>query len=328
MNEIIVLGGYGRLGRQCVSELVDTSPARVVVAGRSIQRAQEVASAFGDRARPAYADAADPRTLQPLIPGTAAVLACCGGSWLAALDVAIQTRVPFIALSPTMPEERNSLRLQEQAWQAQVPVVIHAGAIPGLPGVLAELLMRRFPRLSEICIASTGPWTETENAERDQRQLRRVAPLDARGASWAWRRSRVRFPEPIGLRWIWPAQSLDLGGFVDSHCVDGLRYLEPVPGLIARTLRWVLRQNQEPGFALVAEAYHDPGDHAPEERITLQAPDPLTAAAAAAGVVTQRILRGGLPGGFFVPHEALNPAAFLEALAKRGVRVWSSLEAR
>jgi saccharopine dehydrogenase-like NADP-dependent oxidoreductase len=99
MHEIIVLGGYGRVGRHCVSELVETTRARVVVAGRSIQRAEQVASVFGERARPAYANATDPRTLQPLIPGAVAVLTCCGPSTQAVLEIAVETRVPFIGLT-------------------------------------------------------------------------------------------------------------------------------------------------------------------------------------------------------------------------------------
>ena len=332
MLEVIVLGGYGRLGRQCVRELVDTTPARVVVAGRSIQRAEEVAAEFGERARPAYANATDPRTLQSLIPGTAAVIACCGGSWLAALNVAIQTRVPFLATSPTLLEKRNQLRLQEEAWRGQVPVILHAGGIPGLPSVLAELLMRRFPSLHEIRIASTGPWTDTELAAADQRELRRAARLDGDaatdGPARGWRRSRWRFPEPIGMRWMRPALSLDLVGFVETHCVDRLVYLEPDRGLIVRGVQQVLQRDPDSDFALVAEAYRSEGDRSPDERVTIQAPTELTATAAAVGALTQRFLSGDLPAGVLAPREALNPALFLDALAKRGLRVWSSLEAR
>ena len=325
MHEIIVLGGYGRVGRHCVSELVETTRARVVVAGRSIQRAEQVASVFGERARPAYANATDPRTLQPLIPGAVAVLACCGPSTQAVLEIAVETHVPFIGLTATLPETTSDLRPDEQAWKQQVPVILNAGAIPGLPGVLAELLTRRFATLHEIRIASTGPWTDTEIAQQDQRALRQTPRPEgeANAAEWSrpWRTLRWRFPEPIGVRWMRPTRSLDLHGFVDSHCVDRLVYLEPATGFIPSGVQQVLQRNRESGFALVAEAYREPGDRAPEERITLQAPDLLTASAAAVGALTRRILRGNLPGGFFTPHEALNPAIFLEVIAKRGVRV-------
>ena len=324
MQEVIVLGGYGRLGQHCVSELVETTRVRVVVAGRSIQRAERVASRFGDRARPAYANAQDPRTLQTLIPGAAAVLSCCGGPWLPALDAAVQTRVPFISLSPTPLEERVSQRLQEEAWKSQVPVILHAGAVPGLPGVLAELLMRRFPSLHEIRIASTGPWMETELAEADQRELQRAAKLDGNGLSERWRRSRWHFPEPIGVRWMRPARSLDLDGFAEAHCVERVVYLEPHQGLLVRGVQQVLQRSHELDFALVAEGYEAEGKGAPEERITLQSSDPLSAAAAAVGALVQRILAGDLPAGVLAPREALNPALFLEALAKRGVRGVSS----
>ena len=327
VQEVIVLGGYGRLGEQCVSELVDTTRARIVVAGRNIQRAERVASRFGHRARPAYANAEDPRTLQTLIPGAAAVLICSGGSWLAVLDSAIQTRVPFISLSPSLLEERVSLRLQQEAWRSQVPVILQAGAIPGLPGVLAELLMRRFPSLHEIRIASTGPWSETELAKADQRELRRAGKLASNGRaalSERWRRSRWHFPEPIGARWVRPARSLDLDGFAEAHCVDHLVYLEPDQGLLVRGVQQVLQRNHELEFALVAEGYDAERKGSPQERLTLQSSDLLSVAAAAAGALTQRVLAGALPAGVLAQREALNPALLLEALTKRDVRVVSS----
>jgi len=328
VKEIIVLGGYGRVGRQCVNELVETTRARVVVAGRNIQLAERFASEYGERTRAAYANAADPRTLQSLIPGAAAVVSCCGSDRLAALDIAVQTRVAFLGVTPTPLEQRVSTRLQEESWQGQVPVILHAGAIPGLPGVLAELLMRRFPSLYEIRIASTGPWSRSELAYRDLQELRQMNDSDGNGTapdrSWRWRRLRWQFPEPIGTRLMRPARSLDLRDFVSGHCVDRLLYLEPDTSFIARGVQQVLQREQDTGFALVAEAYPNPGDHRPAERITLQAPDHLRATAAAVGALAQRILGGGLVGGFFTPREALNPATFLELLAKRGVQVESA----
>ncbi len=121
-----------------------------------------------------------------------------------------------------------------------------------------------------------------------------------------------------------PARSLDLDGFVNVHCVDRLIYLEPDQGLIVRGVQQVLQRNPELEFALMAEGYDAEGKGSPQERLTLQGSDPLSVAAAAAGALTQRVLAGGLPPGVLAPREALNPALFLEALAKRGVRVVSS----
>ena len=95
-----MLGGYGRLGAAVVAELTETTRARAVIAGRSIQRAEELAASFGESAIGAYADASDARTLRSILTGAALVIACSGAESLAALEVAtgrpgaIRTRGP------------------------------------------------------------------------------------------------------------------------------------------------------------------------------------------------------------------------------------------
>ena len=44
-------------------------------------------------------------------------------------------RVPFVALCELEPTESALRSIADRAWQAQVPIVLHAGAVPGLPGV-------------------------------------------------------------------------------------------------------------------------------------------------------------------------------------------------
>lgn len=303
-----MLGGYGHVGQLCGRELVESTRARVVVAGRSIQRAARIASSFGDRARPAYANADDVRTLQRLIPDASAIVACGPDPPLAALQVAIESRTPFIALSPTPLSTSQARELEEQAWKQQVPIVLHAGAIPGLPGVLAEFLLREYPSLHEIRMASTGSTSSPEAAG------------EASASGWRSRGRRWKFPEPIGALRVRPSHSADLDGFARSHCVEEIVYLEPQAGVLMRGLRRIQR-NPAPHFALTAEAYLTKRARDPERRITVEAPDVHRAAAVAACALVGSITQESMPGGVFTPHEALNPALFLEILQKRGLQV-------
>ncbi|MFQ5512813.1 MAG: saccharopine dehydrogenase NADP-binding domain-containing protein [Myxococcota bacterium] len=320
MHEIVVLGGYGRVGQLCVAELVKSTRARIVVAGRSIQRAEDVAAAHGGRARAAYVNAEDRRTLQRALPGSALVVFCAGADLLDSLVQAIDACVPFISLTPSTLEPRAAYELQRRAWTAQVPVVLEAGAVPGLPGVLAELLVRSFPALHEIRIACTGPWLGSGAALGSQR----VRADTGRGDGWLRRPVRWRFSPRIGSRWLRPSSSGDLAGFVESHCVERLVYLEPESGPLRRLAKRGPR-TRDGGFALAAAATVERGTQLLEDLVTLEAVDPLEAAAASLGTLAGRVLRGRMPGGFFVPREALDPLSYLGQLEKRGVRVSTSL---
>ncbi len=317
MREVVVLGGYGHLGRLCVRELAQRSNAHLIVAGRSVQRAEEVAFHFGDRAQAVYCDASDTRSLHRALENADAVVACCGGDLLPAISAAVSVRTPFVGLSALTLDAHYRYVLGEAAWSAQVPVVVQAGALPGLPGVLAEVLVRRLDTIRELRIASTGPWRRTETAAVD---ARRHQAIHTEGWTQAMRRSRWRFPHPVGARWLRTAASPDLAGFAGAHCVERLRYFEPGHGVFTRALERVVGAADSP-FALSACAYVDPHRGQPEARIDITAGDAATLAATVAASLVEAILARELPAGLLTPREAVPPGRILRDLEKSGARV-------
>jgi hypothetical protein len=325
MRDVVVLGGYGRLGSLVVRELVETTPARVVAAGRSIQHAEQVASRHGERAKGAYADASDARTLRKVMLDAAAVIDCTGGERPHAIDVALELRVPWIGVGTSLYEPRSRARIAERAWQAQLPVVIHAGAVPGLGGVLCELLVRRRPDVESLCVASTGPWLGTETARRDVLHLRDQRPDATTFRERTWSRpprgTRTwRFPDPIGERALRPAFEPDLALFPESNCVRSFEYLEPAPGLLERGFERVLGIEPPGGFALEAIAAPCAGSGAPTARISLVAADAPSVAAPLAAAIARAILARRTALGLTTPREAIGPGVLLAALEKRGLR--------
>ncbi len=320
-RDIVVLGGYGRLGAAVVAELTETTRARAVIAGRSIQRAEELAASFGESAIGAYADASDARTLRSILTGAALVIACSGAESLAALEVALELRVPYVSAHPLLLDRRTRDSIHERAWRAGVPAVIHAGALPGLPSVLCEWLVRRLPSIHTLRIASTGPWVGTETARRDVARVRSERPLEYRERSWTRGRRlavRVELPEPIGPRALHPARALDLDGFPEAHCVENMLYLEPDPGPLTRGLEWTLGLEPTDELGLVAEAHVDPPTGEPSLSIALFAPDAVSLAAAGIGCVARAAQSRRLHAGLLTPREALRPTQLLDALEKRG----------
>jgi hypothetical protein len=311
MRAVVVLGGYGRVGRLCVHELASRTRAPLVVAGRNLQRAESLALSLGDRARAIYANAHDARTLARACEGASVLVACCGGDSLVAIQTALELRLGFVGLSPAPLDARTRAHLADLAWRAQVPLVLWAGALPGLPGVLAEALVRRLPEIRRLRVASTGAWTETETARRDVAATRRDDEAGSVRARWLpelW-----RFADPIGTRAVVPGSSPDLDGFAETHCVDELVYLEPPRGVLGRGLGRLIARTPEQGFAVSARA--------DEATLELHALNALVPAAALAGVLAAAMLEGRIPAGLSAPRDALNPSLVLAELEKRGVRV-------
>ena len=320
MRPVVVLGGYGRLGRACVSEILARTRAPVRIAGRNAQRGESLALALGERTAAGYADAADPRVLARVLDGAAAVVACCGGDLLVALQTALELRVPFVGVSPLALEPRNERRVAGLAWQAQVPVVLHAGAVPGIPGLLAESLVRRVPSIGRLELASTGPFAGSETAARDQLRARERSRLDAsqRARSWPelW-----RFGDPIGRVAVASASSADLAGFAAKHLVGALRYLEPGTGALGRVIGRMVGAGARSGFAVGARAFATAEARDPTAEVELVAADPIVPAAALVGALVAALLDGRVAAGLSLAREALSPAAALGELEKRGARI-------
>ena len=311
--DVIVLGGYGRAGELCVRELVQTTSAHVVIGGRNAQTAERAALAHGERAAGLYLDARDARTLHEPFAGAAAVLCCSAGAPFAALESALEVGTPFVCLTPFHLDARARAGIAVRAWKAKVPIVLGAGAVPGLPGVVAEWFVREFRALDELRIACSGPWTGTASARTDLEALhQKWKPRLERGRA----RSRWSFPEPIGRRVVRPSQTLDLEGFAAAHCLERLTYLEAGDGIVARAVQRLLDREQTSALAIEAEAYGSADAREPSARLSLFAPDTLRAAAASAGVLVRAILSGAVAPGLLSPREAVNPGAFLHALPR------------
>jgi len=314
---IVVLGGYGRIGRLCVQELVARTRAPIKIAGRNAQRAESVALSFEARASASYTDASQPRVLARTLEGAAAVVACCGGDLGGALQTALELRVPFVGLSPISLGARGRAHVGELAWKAQVPIVLHAGALPGIPGLLAESLVRRLPAIRRLEIASTGPFAASDTARRDQGAARESL---AAGAALPRRLPELwSFAEPVGRRALVRGSSADLEGFTASHLVDELRYLEPPQGWLARAFASALRAAGGPGFAVAARAFGAASE--PEAEIEVGADDSLLPAAALATAIVAALLDGQVQAGLASAREAISPALALGELEKRGIRV-------
>ena len=65
-----------------------------------------------------------------------------------------------------------------------VAVVLFAGAVPGLPVVAADFLLRGFEWIERLEIATTGPWTQSARAREDLERSRPNPLREYRDRSW------------------------------------------------------------------------------------------------------------------------------------------------
>lgn len=78
LNGIVVVGGYGAVGRTVCAELAGRFPGRVFAAGRNLAKAEAFSREMGDRVLPLGLDHADPGGAAGVLGGARVVVACAG----------------------------------------------------------------------------------------------------------------------------------------------------------------------------------------------------------------------------------------------------------
>jgi hypothetical protein len=133
----------------------------------------------------------------------AVVLATPAGSQAALARRAVRCGVPVIATSNQMSEVRRLLALDPMAREQRVPVIIGAGFMPGLTGLLARHGAEELDQVDEIHVAKVG--TGGPACARQHHRALSSTGLDWRDGQWTRRaggsgRELAYFPDPVGGR--------------------------------------------------------------------------------------------------------------------------------
>lgn len=133
----------------------------------------------------------------------AVVLATPPGSQAAIARRAVHRSVPVVSTSNQMSEVRRLLTLGQEARHHSVPVVIGAGFMPGLTGLIARHAATELDFVDEIHVAKVG--TGGPACARQHHRALSSTGLDWRDGKWTRRaggsgRELAYFPDPIGGR--------------------------------------------------------------------------------------------------------------------------------
>jgi glutamyl-tRNA reductase len=99
---ILIVGGYGVVGRRIAADLAPDYPNRVIVAGRNLAQANEAAAAIGHGARGRRIDIAEPPSIALALKGAAIVISCIDQPGRALLWAVVDVRMARAVDSSTI----------------------------------------------------------------------------------------------------------------------------------------------------------------------------------------------------------------------------------
>lgn len=153
--KIVVLGGYGEMGKVIVADLADTFKGTVVVAGRNGKKAEKFARSFRKgNVIGAAADSADKIQMKNALKDANVLINST--NYYANVDVmrlALRHNVNYIDLGGMYWMTQKQLKFHSRFKKKNLVAVLGCGSTPGITNVLAEYGAKRFDRIHSLDVA-------------------------------------------------------------------------------------------------------------------------------------------------------------------------------
>jgi saccharopine dehydrogenase-like NADP-dependent oxidoreductase len=139
--KVVVLGGYGHYGRYIARKLAERSVvSTLVVAGRSLEKAQAQAGLLGAKAMAARIDLFETADVPDAVRGANLIVNAAGPDHLTvvpALRLAIAAGADYCDLNISWLATEEALAMSQDAQAAGITAITGIGAFPGLFSLLA-----------------------------------------------------------------------------------------------------------------------------------------------------------------------------------------------
>ena len=152
-RDILLVGGYGVVGRRIAAELGPDYAGRVVVAGRHQVQADEAAAAIGHGVRGRHIDITVPSSVAAALQGVATVISCIDQPGRTLLWAAIERGLQYTDITPHLTELRRGAayeRIDAAARTSGARLVLGTGIVPGISSVMVRALSDALGGADEI----------------------------------------------------------------------------------------------------------------------------------------------------------------------------------
>jgi hypothetical protein len=218
-QSILILGGYGMAGLPIGRLLLEHTSARLIVAGRRLEKAEETAAELnsefpGRRVRGIRADAADAASLATALQGIDLVVDCTPTT--AHVETvtcaALEAGVDYLDILYGPNKLDVLLGLAEEIERAGRCFITEAGFHPGLPSALVRYAVSRLDSVDTAIVGGllNIPIPYTEAVEDLVRELENFEAHEYKDGAWreaSWTTyRRIDFGPPYGAR---PCYAMD-----------------------------------------------------------------------------------------------------------------------
>ena len=349
--DILITGGYGTVGRRVAADLAPEYPGRLVVAGRSAEKAAQLAAELGHGVRGRRIDVGEPESVEAALGGVGVVMSCIDQAEPHLLRAAIARGLAYTDIAPHLMTRRPTETMKAEAARTGARIVLAAGLAPGITSLLARLGADRVGALesvtSNVLLSvgdSFGPASRAylmeeialpyavrvEGREAPTRSFSSSArvtfppPLGGRTAYLFPFSDQVFFPETLGARTALSRLALDppwvgtlLSTLVRLGVTSAMRRSAGSQERLQRLISWLQRRHEgRDWYGALVEVRGARGS----VQASLVGRGQATGTAIGAAAVVRALAEGEVKQpGIWMAEQVVLPGPFFERLAVRGL---------
>lgn len=151
-KNIVIVGGYGAVGSQISSGLASHFPGRIIVAGRSLDKARQLAVKLGQNVIPYRLDVAGDVDVN-LLNEAVLVIMCIDQTDTRFVEHCINHGVNYIDITANQLLLEKMELLDDHAKKNKVSVVLSVGLAPGITNLLVRHGLNCFPKSDAVAIS-------------------------------------------------------------------------------------------------------------------------------------------------------------------------------
>ncbi|MBS1252888.1 MAG: Glutamyl-tRNA reductase [Anaerolineales bacterium] len=158
---LLILGGYGNTGRLLAQLLLQETDVRLVLAGRTVEKADSAAAEFnsqfdGERVSAGYADAADVASLEQAFDGVDMVIVASSTAKYAreVATASLSAGIDYLDIQYSTEKIAVLQSMSAEIERASRCFITEGGFHPGLPAALVRYVAPHFDRLDRAIVGS------------------------------------------------------------------------------------------------------------------------------------------------------------------------------
>jgi saccharopine dehydrogenase-like NADP-dependent oxidoreductase len=152
-QQVLILGGSGRIGSKVATDLIAHTSSHVTIAGRNLTTGAEVSQQLGDRVQFVAIDLTNVAQLQDAISRADLVIHCAGPFHYrdaGVLKLCIEQGVNYVDVSDHPSFTRKALAYKAAAESAGITAVINTGIFPGISNSMVRRDVEQLDQAEKI----------------------------------------------------------------------------------------------------------------------------------------------------------------------------------